>query len=1162
MPYGEKLIHLGGWNTDDDLLMFPPTDWTASSYLRPYDGGSTNVGQPNLSSARGNTLYVNSGLAAGTNIIVGIADYPEANSFLVAYYNSGGSHSIWRYYYDNNTTPDLVIQNSVLNFQIGKRLFNFKVVNHVAKWTDGYFDSFLSTGGILGFNPPRELDVKKALDGDYSSFPFQLLDVIKWPPTEGPQVSYQTDPAVGSNKLYGFLYQFRYQYVYDTGAVSAWSPISVLPLPTQSEFITGRNYLDPNADNFIRVTIQTAPEFVTKIRVAARRGNGEIFYIFEELDKEQDGIGNNTTFNVDFYGDASLKPLPALLPNFDYVPQVAGHQEVLPLRENGVAMSYADYYENYDNDIVPDVVLGYQISEKENCVNRQNNFQFSEVSSGTSTTIEFNANDPNICYAMEGDVYSFSFNDGGVQVTVVYTVTAGDITAINSLGTETLKLAYLITAVGSYCATELGTTGSYGLLTYTLVGGFTGLADGVLLYAYTNRPTNPLLSLKTGFNWPVGIQYYDRALRSGTVVDLGTVYVDFPSEQDTSTFNDPNSPYTTALRLSIDHVPPAWARYWQPVVQIPYTDFMQRSVSRIQADGANRIKVSLESFYLTSYGVVTNNGLQGGATYNYTPDRGDVMRFIRQQIDTGDPALPAYCTEYVEVQVLAYSPSEGEGGSECVWVNYFDAPSLLGGLQAYGGFVIEIYRPRPSTDSVQWNEVGEVFDVLNPYTNTRAHEGNVQNQVNGGVPAIIDMAYGDVYLRPRNMGTKFDDAVSQYACWWIEDKALSDYYESDANSIGRVAIEDPNNKRKKYIADIRHSKSAIENSGINGLNTFTFEDKASLSESDGEISRIMVVGQTLKVLQPQQETSVYLQQAYSVDPDGGGQTAFSSKVFGGVRRMEGQYGCDISGLVTQFEGVFYYFDRRFACLVASTQGGQRNLCEGEYKFNQGGVNIRTAIDPFIFGDGNIEECIMSVNPLHKEIQLWIGGVDTGTFYSNCYVFNLVRNRWTTSMTHNIRYCLNIGQVFYSTTGEDLYFDSPSADFMSFNGVDAETLAVNLSVVDSTNYSVVKVPLNVFWMANVLPTTFEVYAHTPNPNATTPFGQVLVGAWQSKENSFVAPISKDMTDPAYTGTSLAPVASRNLRGNTFLVSTSVAGEQGVQYRYYGLSLNTIVSPPLP
>lgn len=1158
MPYLPPNTFTGGWNTDDDLISFPKTDWVSASYVRPADIGLTNVGQPHLVSAQGNTIYPNMGMPAGTNIVIGSARYDEADAFIVFYYNSNGDHSIWKFFNDNNSSPVSVLTSDVLNFQLTYKIWDAVVVNGVLKWTDGYFATFLETAGIWGFNPPRELDIEKAINGDYVAINRQTLDVIKYPPTSGPIVAYATDTTEESNKLYGYLFQFIYRYGYDTDAWSVWSPISECPLPNGSEYISGRNFNDPAADNYIEVTVNTGPEIIKSIQIAVRNSNTGQFGIFSQLDKAALAIGNNTTYVVDFYNSSAVKPVEFDIPNYDLVPQVSDRQELVPTRESSSVMAYAGNREGYDI-IETEVIVGRLLTELEGARSYQNNFQFTETGGGVNTSIQLTSTDPVVASVMEGDVFSFAFNDGGVQVNVIYTVTAADITAIYALGTEVLRIEKLLEIVGDYCASQLGTTGAVGVLSYSMVGAFTGLADGVILYAYTNRPTNPTKTVKTGFKWQLGIQYYDRGLRDGSVLQLDPYYVPFPSQENTSTFTDPTNPYTVNLRLSINHIPPPWANTYQVVAQLPYIGFMQRSVKRIQADGTNRIKMSLENFYLEAYGIVSNNGLTGGATINYTPAQGDVVRFIRQQVDTGTSDNAPYCEEYIEVQVLAYSDTEGEGGSQCVWVNYFDAPSLLGGLQAYGGFVVEIYRPIKASDTAPYFEISEEFAVLNPYTTTRAHAGNIQNQVNGGVVAISVLDFGDVYLRPRNMGTKFDDAISQYACWWIEDPYYSDYYKSDMNNRGRLALENPNSKNRYLIAEIRHSKSAVQNTQINGLNTFTFEDKAALSEADGAISRIMMLGETLKVLQPYQETSIYIQQAYSVQPDGSGNTAFTDRVFGGVRRMDSDHGCDWGGLVVKYEGAMYYFDRFHSCVVRSSGGGQQNICEGEYKFVKGGINMKETYELIEFGAGT-QESIAAVSGVNKEIQFWFGGEDGGTFVSYCYVFSLRRNRWIGAMDHNIRYAFSSNDYLYCTTDQNIYVDIVSSSNMNFNNIDAEDLTVRLSIVFSDGYTTKKAPLNMAWYSNTTPSVY-ITSNMIEPYGLQSLTQILPANWSYVEGTYVAPIGKDMSDPAFSDANLAYINGRVLRANSFSASISMQGENSTTLRFYGATLNIFASNPI-
>jgi hypothetical protein len=256
-------------------------------------------------------------------------------------WNSEGEHTIWLFDpYASDFT--LVVQSPILNFQQNILIINPFVKNGVLFWTYEYDESFLGVDDVYGYNPPRQIDIQKAIDGEYSLDLFQALDVIKWPPRFAPKVEYGND-GTNTQRLYGGLYQFIYRYIYDNEQESCFSPISKVALPNFGYWMSGQNLIAVNEDNTITVEINTGSTVVRKIEIAYRRGNNGTFYIYETIDKVAQGVADNTVYESTFNNTIAGQALPLNIRNFDAVPQVVKCQETLP---NGEVV-YANFFEDY-----------------------------------------------------------------------------------------------------------------------------------------------------------------------------------------------------------------------------------------------------------------------------------------------------------------------------------------------------------------------------------------------------------------------------------------------------------------------------------------------------------------------------------------------------------------------------------------------------------------------------------------------------------------------------------------------------------------------------------------------------------------------------------------------------------------------------------------------
>lgn len=84
-----------------------------------------------------------------------------------------------------------------------------------------------------------------------------------------------------------------------------------------------------------------------------------------------------------------------------------------------------------------------------------------------------------------------------------------------------------------------------------------------------------------------------------------------------------------------------------------------------------------------------------------------------------------------------------------------------------------------------------------------------------------------------------------------------------------------------------------------------------------------------------------------------------------------------------------------------------------------------------------------------------------------------------------------------------------------------------------------------------------------PTPPQPYAQILEGAFAFVEGKYVGVLSKDLTDPAFSNSSLAAISGRDLRGNSFDIYVSYTVDTALlPYRFYGISLNQRISSPQP
>lgn len=732
----------GGLNTDDEDRLIPEGDYRAAYNARGNEAGESNKGA--LESMTGNLLVENTDLD-DTQKVIGSAEWIENKAiiyFVCSLEPETTPHSIW-YYETEAQTHTLILADNILNFQENFKIYRANVVNNILYWTDGWFESYLKDGdGVIQYNPPRMLNIANAIAG-YTDVTVQLLDVIKQP-IINPLEPVYVDTGNQTNLLYGDLLQFAARWVYENGEKSVWNVISKVPIPVKQEFVQGRNMLESALENAVEVIVPTGAEFIKYIQVAVRRGNIGQFGIFYDVDKTVEGIPSDDVVTVTYTGTEAVTPIALQegLRNFDRVPQIAGVQEVLTSKQ----LSYGNIVEGYDGVDLGASEMSYLTTEIPYQVYGRNQMAYQKddvVPPFTSPLKIYNIAPLQYFGYVEGDVIMFEFatqydsitNTASNYITITYTVTVEDIETVYGIGTVAAQLIYMVNTVGEYVSDELISRGFPNTFTPTVSPAIACEIDftsSAIVYGMDSekRVTNlaknaPIKSLKTGAIHEFGIQYYDRAMRSGGVLtrDNYKVFVPFPTDEPSRVdFLNESSPYFVRPYITGKHTPPEWAYYYQILWRkTAIADFQQRTVIKLEAVPSTlTYKMSLDTYYEETW----------GAKINHTIQVGDIVRVKNAKgefVSDAETGLQTYANGYVEMQVVKYEEGGGINGAEAIYVQLFDYNTIVG---ATDSFVIEIFSLREQSLEEPFNEIGELYDIIDPKTEDRRHGGQTYS---GGV---------------------------------------------------------------------------------------------------------------------------------------------------------------------------------------------------------------------------------------------------------------------------------------------------------------------------------------------------------------------------------------------------------------------------------------------
>jgi len=730
MDFNEIITFEGGINTDDTPQGVPKGDYRDFSYCRlGYNSGNAFAVETSAG-----TIEINNNDIEPEDKVLGAAQWLKENAIVYFLYKDTGVHEIWVYYITTQT-HQVVVQDAVLNFSPDWPVFHANVIDDILKWTDGRWDpDMYETDGTRLFNPPYQINLRKALDNFYTIIDLQTIDAVKWP-MEPPIVSYFTDITRNDNKLRGKLYRFIIQPIYENGETGVWSMYSTLQLPEVSEFVSGTNWVYPNNSNVIRIQFDTGPKIIRKFNLAVQQYDRESlgadppFGVFLQLDKDQDTINNNEFYTVNFYGGVATSPAIDVFKNYDRLPITSDCQEYLPTNQ----ITYTNFREGYDkpSELYEklDVTVGYDLNEI-------------DWKPKIGTDITFVANGlyryPNPDYNPPIDPEPFLITYFGilefknyktlpalssnffftVSQTIslalpvygnfVYTVTDTDIA--NALLQPTIydQNVYMIQLIGDSFSAFAGLpNGVFGLINTFLpspgyyyywnsgtwqfgIGGSSTPIPGFGSVSPTSyRSTisvssDSRVSLKVGATHEFGIVYGDRAYRDSTVytVDSMDLFVPWFYDIDRSGFNNPQNPFTVIPNFEIRHIPPIWAtKYW--IVAKPATEIL--SFQQITSNNYNisGYPTYVQSIYVdpanaNRYKIVLDNYYvtkNEGASIRNEIKVGDKVRFIRRRADGFFENASSFpYLPYLELDVLGYIPSDStNGGRQVILTNLFDS---------------------------------------------------------------------------------------------------------------------------------------------------------------------------------------------------------------------------------------------------------------------------------------------------------------------------------------------------------------------------------------------------------------------------------------------------------------------------------------------------------
>lgn len=211
---------------------------------------------------------------------------------------------------------------------------------------------------VVHLSPLNHYDV----DNENPRIEPEQLTIIKPVPAYPPRPYYSYDGDVVENRVYGYSFKFRYQYVFDDGEVSAWGPESYVPTNYGSNVLLIMDV--DNSDYYNKITLNFNDDplldsyqwkgIIKGVNIAVKNSNDDIwrlvdFYANDQffVDVNEIYFYNDKTYSAVASDDASAENVQALK-NFSFVPRRVMSIESISDERGNYMLSMFGTLEYYD----------------------------------------------------------------------------------------------------------------------------------------------------------------------------------------------------------------------------------------------------------------------------------------------------------------------------------------------------------------------------------------------------------------------------------------------------------------------------------------------------------------------------------------------------------------------------------------------------------------------------------------------------------------------------------------------------------------------------------------------------------------------------------------------------------------------------------------------
>jgi hypothetical protein len=768
------------------------------------------------------------------------------------------------------------------------------------------------------------------------------------------------------------------------------------------------------------------------------------------LDKAKLAIPSDVTRIYNFFNDGTypFANQGESVQLFDYVPKKANTQELL----NGNILTYGGITEgntfngtlsisNSVDQITPTALLDVIGQD----FGRNWKYTFTGVpAAGDIITLDITATVTNE-NVFPNETYEESFSYS-------YTVLAGN--------TLTTIKDYFRTAIDAEARLTCNNSGTGILILYApgaqkITWDVVGTHTVQLVSTATPTDVN-ISAYKHSSTYKFGIVYFDEFGVTNGVVTNDSMKIITPALSSANIGIALIS--NTNINFEINHAPPAWAKTFSFVRtnNLSVSNFVWATTNAIHKD-ADYAYMDISTYNLNK------NGYQ---TYQYA--KGDRVRIYgKLNFDTNlSKDLPI-------LDVLTLSPENGTTPGYWLKVQY-SADLMLDWDTSTSTYYIEPYTPfyNSNTEDQVYYEFGENYSIIRDSNNNLAHEGAGQNQIigAGARPAKYTFYRGDVYNRKRNNNH------------YVIDMSVSDKFASKIDGNGRLFVADEYAKETYYPTLIRYSGEYEQGTNINNTNRFAAANLDEYDRQKGDIQRLKIRGQQLRVFQSRACGLVPVLQNVLQTADGGSVVSQSTEILNKIQYYQGDYGigeqyCSLASSPS----ADYFTDPILGCQVRLSTDGMTSISElykAHFFLTDKITKYQKTNNADKFGNGGYAKILGVYDAFEEEFTTVMQGSGSNiTDYT--FGFSEPRNGYSAFYDYNPEWITVAGNVIISWKSGELWVHNNTTAYANFYGVQ-QTPSIKLIFNQSPNikkhYNTLTTLGNTTWTA---PLTSDIVTNMNN-----------------------------------------------------------------------------------